>query len=179
MPILGYPHNFLQGLSDFWQRFFADADQLASLYQGTAMLMGQAYLDMLANVLNVSLQDAPIFNKEIYHLVLLREDQLRFARGASVADNRWVAALPDGLVSFVSLDNRVIEPTASLERNIDYDLTGTAVRFRQDPTEPARAGFARRQLDVATGGLFTDSTVAAWDAAGVRSEEHTSELQSR
>jgi len=168
MPILGYPHNFLQGLSDFWQRFFADADQLASLYQGTAMLMGQAYLDMLANVLNVSLQDAPIFNKEIYHLVLLREDQLRFARGASVADNRWVAALPDGLVSFVSLDNRVIEPTASLERNIDYDLTGTAVRFRQDPTEPARAGFARRQLDVATGGLFTDSTVAAWDAAGVK-----------
>jgi hypothetical protein len=167
MPIAGYPHNFLQGLSDFWQRFFADADQLASLYQGVAILMGQAYLDMLANVLNVSLQDATIFNKELYHLIVLREDELHFEAGATTNADRWAAALPDGLVSFISLDNRVVEPTASLQQNIDYDLTATEIRFRGDPTNPGLPGFARRQLDVTTGGLFTDSAVPTWESVGV------------
>lgn len=176
MAFLGYPHNFLNGLSAFWQRFFADADQLSSLYQGTTMLIGQAYLDMLANVLNVSLQDATVFNKEYYHLVTIREDEVHFERGASSSDDRWAFALPDQLVSFISLDNRVIEPTASLQQNNDYDLSATEIRFKVDPTDPAQtgvpmAGFARRQVDVAVGGAFDDTARAineTWMSRSVR-----------
>lgn len=176
MPFLGYPHNFLNGLSAFWQRFFVDADQLSSLYQGTAMLLGQAYLDTLANVLNVSLQDATVFNKEYYHLVTMREDEVRFERGASSVDDRWTFALPDDLVSFISLDNRVIEPTASLQRNNDYDLATGSIRFKVDPTDPQQTGvpidgFARRQVDVETGGAFDDtarSLATTWAGLGVR-----------
>lgn len=163
MPINGYPHTFLHGLSDFWTRFFVDADQLDSMYQGAAILVGQAYLDLLSSVLNLSLKDAPVFNKEYYKLVLIREDQARFVRGASSADDRWEVVLTDGVVSFLSLDNRVIEPTVSFQQNNDYDLGTGVVRFKQDPTDPLHdgnptPGFARRQVDIETGGTFDDST---------------------
>lgn len=162
MPINGYPHSFLHGLSDFWTRFFADADQLDSLYQGAAILVGQAYLDLLGAVLNLSLRDAPVFNKEYYKLVLIREDQVAFRRGAASNDDRWLVQLTDGLVAFQSLDNRVIEPTVSFQENNDYDLGATTVRFKKDITDPLHdgnpsLGFARRIVDVATGGSFDDS----------------------
>lgn len=171
MPALGLPHNFLHGLSDFWTRFFADAPQLEALYDGSAMLIGQAYLDLLSNVLNVSLQDAPIFQKEYYKLILLREDQMAYRRGASSSDDRWEAPLTDGVVQFASLDNRVVEPTVSLQGGNDYDLSETTVRFKVDPTDPLHdgnpiAGFARRLVDVVTGGSFDDTARLVTDTWG-------------
>jgi hypothetical protein len=164
MALIGYPHSFLNGLSDFWQRFFVDAPQLDALYQGTAVLIGQAYLDLLSNVIGVSLKDTPIYAKEFYKLITLREDQLAFEWGASASDDRWVAALPDDVVAFLSLDNRVIEPTASLQERLDYDidLTAKTIRFLVDPTDPngdgtPLPGFARRALDIAIGGTFDDT----------------------
>ena len=163
--MIGYNHNLLRGLSDFWQRFFADAPQLDALYQGTAVLIGQAYLDLLTNVLSVSLKDTPIYTKEFYKLITLREDQLAFDAGATTDLDRWVVALPDGVVSFLSLDNRVIEPTAALQERNDYDIDRTAktIRFKEDPTDPdglgtPLSGFARRALDIAVGGSFDDTT---------------------
>lgn len=163
MPISSYPFNFVQGLSDFWQRFFADFDQLQSMYDGSAVLMGQAYLDMLQNVLSLSLQDTSIFHKEYFRLVTLREDEVAFRRGASVDDDRWVTDLEDGLVAFRSLDNKVLEPTVSLELNGDFNLSSTQIRFKVDPTDENQSGsptpgFARRALDAAVGGMFDDST---------------------
>ncbi len=162
MPIIGFPHSLLQGLSDFWQRFFADADQLEAMYQGAAVLAGQAYLDLLENVLSLSMADTPLFDKEFYKLITIREDQVQFVRGASLNDDRWAFSLPDNIVAFVSLDNRVIEPTASLQKANDYDLASGQVLFRLDPTNPngdgvPLNGFARRSLDVAVGGAFDDS----------------------
>jgi hypothetical protein len=176
MPVIDFPHSFLEGLSDFWQRFFNEADQLDAMYQGSAILMGQAYLDLLSNVLGVSLKDAPVFHKEYFKLVTLREDQLHYERGAASDDDRWVYAITDDLVAFASLDNRVLEPTASLEERRDYDLAPGQIRFKVDPTDPAGTGvplpgFARRGLDVATGGAFDDTTRAAatsWASLGVR-----------
>lgn len=176
MPIVGYPHNFLRGLSDFWQRFFADADQLKALYDGSAVLMGQAYLDMLQNVLSLSLQDVSLFHKEYFYLVTIREDQAAFVKGDTTDHDRWAVALADGLVSFGrTLDNKVIEPTASLQLNNDFDMSNAAILFKQDPTDPAHdgvplPGYARRGLDVAVGGQFDDTTrlsPATWPSYGV------------
>lgn len=178
MPFIGFSHSFLESLSDFWQRFFADANQLESLYQGTAVLMGQAYLDLLANVLSVSLLDAPVFNKEYFRLLTLREDELRFVAGSTTADDRWAFALPTGLVSFQALDNKVIEPTASLQERIDYTLETGRVLFTADPTDPTQEGaplpgYASRILEVVFGGTLDDTTRSAWTtpswvAQGVR-----------
>lgn len=177
MPITDYPYNLLQGLSDFWTRFFADADQLEAMYRGTAVLIGQAYLDLMSAVLGVSLRDALALDKEYFRLVTIREDEVRFAAGASSPDDRWVFDLPDPVVSFTSLDNRVVEPTVTLQERIDYDATPRQVRFRQDPTDPAGdgiplAGYARRGLDVEVGGTFDDADRATggplWTARGVK-----------
>lgn len=162
MPILGYKHGLLQGLSDFWQRFFADSDQLEALYHGQAVLMGQTYLDMLANVLSVSLKDTPTFNKEYYKLVLIGENQTRLDLGATTPEDRWVYTLPEGLVGFASLDNRVIEPTASLQESLDYSLEVSEIRLKTDVTDPLHDGiptltYARRSVDVAVGGKFDDT----------------------
>lgn len=162
MPVTDFPFNLLQGLSDFWQKFFADADQLEAMYRGTAVLIGQAYLDLMSSVLGVSLKDAVTFDKEYFRLVPIREDEVRFVAGAVTDDDRWVFDLPDPVVSFISLDNRVVEPTASLQERIDYDAAPRQVRFRVDPTDPVGtgvplAGFARRGLDVAIGGTFDDA----------------------
>lgn len=175
MPAISYPYNFLRGMSDFWQRFFADADQLESLYKATAIQIGQAYLDYMSAVLGVSLKDAVALDREYYKLIAIREDETAFEEGATAADNRWAFTLPDDVVSFASLDNRVFEPTVSLEPNLDYEIVDRVVKFHADPTDTGAglpiAGFARRQVDVAVGGTFTDPTTTAvttWLAANVK-----------
>lgn len=169
MPIVDYPYNLLRGLSDFWTRFFADADQLDALYKGTIVQLGQAYLDLLSSVLSVSLKDAIVLDREYYDLITIREDEISF----SALDVRWTFALPDPVVDFASLDNRVVEPTASLEPNLDFEVEDRVVRFHADPTDPAGdgvplVGYARRALDVAVGGSFSDPGVADWRTTGVR-----------
>ncbi len=173
MPIVDYPYSFLRGLSDFWQRFFADADQLEAMYKGTAIQIGQAYLDMMSAVLSVSLKDALVFDREHYRLIAIREDEVAFDAGATTPDNRWTFRLPDPVVSFAMLDNRVVEPTASLEPSLDYEVVDRVVRFRVDPTDVVGdgvplPGYARRALDVEVGGTFADSGVADWTTSPVR-----------
>lgn len=173
MPAIGYPFNFIQGLSDFWQRFFADADQLEALYKGTAIQIGQVYLDYLSTVLGVSLRDAIALDRELYQMLAIREDEVRFVDGPTIADGRWAFSLPDPIVSFVSIDNRVVEPTASLEPNLDYELANRVVAFHVDPTNPLGdgvplPGYARRALDVSVGGQFDDPAVPDWVVATVR-----------
>lgn len=164
MPIVDYPYSLLRGLSDFWTRFFADADQLDALYKGTIIQLGQAYLDLLSSVLSVSLKDALVFDREYYSLITVREDEVLFA----TTDGRWTFVLPDPVVDFASLDNRVVEPTASLEQDRDLKVVDRVVRFDVDPTDPPLDGFARRALDIAVGGRFSDSGIADWQTTGVR-----------
>lgn len=169
MPIAEYPYSLLSGLSDFWTRFFADADQLDALYKGTIIQLGQAYLDLLSSVLSVSLKDAIVLDREYYQLIAIREDEVSF----SAFDDRWTFDLPDPVTSFASLDNRVVEPTASLELNLDLEVVDRVARFRVDPTDPAGdgsplIGFARRATDVVIGGRFSDLGVSDWRTTGAR-----------
>jgi hypothetical protein len=170
---VGYPFSLLQGLSDFWTRFFADADQLDALYHGTAIQLGQAYLDLMSATLGVALRDAVALDKEYWRLFAVREDEVRFVAGATTDDDRWAITLPDPVVSFASFDNKVVEPTVSLEPRLDFDFVESEVRFRQDPTDPLGTGvplngYARRALDVAVGGRLTNTTVTDWTTSPVK-----------
>lgn len=173
MPAIGFPYNFINALSDFWQRFFNDADQLTALYKGSAVLMGQAYLDYMSSVLGVTLKDALVFDKEYYKLLTIREDEIAFQEGATSDANRWAFVLPDNVVNFASIDNRVVEPTTSLEPRLDYEIESGTVLFHVDPTDPVGsglplAGYARRGTDVEVGGSFTDATVTSWLTSGTK-----------
>ena len=170
MPAIGFPHNLIEGLSDFWNRFFNDANQLEALYKGSAILIGQAYLDYMSSVLGVALKDAVALDKEFYRMLAVREDELAFIEGVVPADNRWSYALTDGVVNFASLDNQVYEPTASLEPNRDFEVVNGVVLFHTDPTNINGAplpGYARRTVDVETGGEFGDTVVTDWLTSGI------------
>lgn len=77
------------GLSNFWLRLFADRDSLRAMYQGTSILLGQAYLDILQTALNTSVLDAPLFRKEYYKLITLRGDKFRYADDGIVGHGRY------------------------------------------------------------------------------------------
>lgn len=141
MPTMGNnPHTFLHGLSDFWVRFFADYDELNAMYQGVEVSMAQAYLDMLSTFLSISVLECPIFNTEYFKLITLREDQVKLVVGTSAAENRYIAAMPDNVAVANLLQNKVLEPTALLESNQDYeqDNTNYIFKFQEDPS--GRAG---------------------------------------
>lgn len=154
MPSIGNNlRTLLQGLSDFWIRFYADYEELNALYQGTELLLAQTYLDLLSTFLNISVVETPIFNTEYFKLITIREDQLRFVEGINAASDRYVVDLPYNIVEAPILQNKVIEPTASLEPEAGYEIDGENYQFKfeKDP-----AGRTLRQLgETLVGNLLT------------------------
>lgn len=134
MPVTVDPlHNFMQGLSDFWAASFRDLTHMEAMHEGTQVLVGQAYLDLLHEVLGTSLQHAPLFDKKYYRLLLIREDEIAFSEGASVDDDRYLLRDDEQIEGAPLLLNKVILPTRVMEDRVDYDVSGGQVRFRVDP----------------------------------------------
>lgn len=141
--------TLLQGLSDFWTRFYADIDELNALYRATEVLIAQAYLDMLSSFLNISIVETPLFNTELFKLLTVREDRVIFDVATNPAGDRHRYVLPDNVVSAHILQNKVIDPTASLERDAGYEIdeTDLELRFEHDPS-----GYPGRVLAQVTDG---------------------------
>ena len=122
-------NSILSGLSDFWLRYFSEIDQLTELYKGAEVLIGQSYLDLMSLVLNASVQDAPIFNKEYFKLIRLRETDVRYTEGG------YSYPLPDNVVHAPFLNNKVFNSTDALALGPDYviDSATQTARFAYDP----------------------------------------------
>jgi hypothetical protein len=150
--------TLLQGLSDFWTRFYKDIDELGAMYRGTEVLIAQTYLDMLSSFLNISIVETPVFNTELFKLITIREDQVVFDVALNSADNRHVFELPDNIVAAHILQNKVVDPTASLETDAGYEIDDTALtlRFVQDPS-----GYPGRVL-----ATMTDGNLLAYGVSG-------------
>lgn len=159
MPTIGNNANtLLHGLSDFWQRFYADYGELEAMYHGSEILLAQAYLDFLNSFLNVSIVSTPLFNTEYFKLILAREDKIVFNEAVDPFLNRYVLDMPDTLVKVAILQNKVIDPTASMEEQAGYDLdiSNYQIRFEMDPS--GRAG--RVLGSTVAGSLLTYGTGA-------------------
>lgn len=128
--------SFIKGLSDFWISFFKEVDQLEVLYKGAEINAGQAYLDLLALLLNNSVQDSVVFNKEYFKYISIDEDELSFIRGVTSADDVYRYQLEDNVVDVPYLNNKVLAPTAGLERDIQYvtNRNTSSLDFVFDPT---------------------------------------------
>lgn len=154
--------TLLQGLSDFWLRYFRDIGDLQALYEGTSMLVGQVYLDLMSSVLNVSAEEVPLFNKDFYRLLPVREDQLVWQDTGDAATTGYVLTT-ERFGEVPSLQNKVYAPSAALEEGYDYVVGAEGgLTFFTDPTDPPLNGYAQRPVDVMTGGFFTDEKVANW-----------------
>jgi hypothetical protein len=148
--------TLLQGLSDFWLRYFKDIGDLQAIYEGTEILLGQHYLNLLNDVLNITVTETPLFRKEYYKLYTVREDQLRYRDTGTIAQARYVFTSDEPIVAVPQLQNKVYNPTAALEDGVEYEVIDGALAFAENPfTSNTLRGFARRQVDVAVSGFFT------------------------
>lgn len=129
--------SLLYALSDFWTQLFADSDTVASAYQGVEVLIGQVYLDLLGDMLNLSVRDTALFRKELFRLLRVREDTILRA-----PDGRFRVPLGADVVSMPVLHNKVFAVTGALEAGTDYvqidgdgvEGSGSTGLFRFDPT---------------------------------------------
>lgn len=125
----------IEGLSDFWLLYFKEIDQLKVLYQGTDVLLGQSYLDLISLLLNNSLEDAPLFNKELFKLIQIKETEIKFLQRSNATRSKYVYTPLDALVNARALNNKILNVTSSLERDIDFDVNdeNRTFEFKYDP----------------------------------------------
>lgn len=74
-----------KGLSSFWLKYFKDSDQLNAIYAGAETLLGQTYLDLMEIILSKSLTNIPVFKKEEWKLLVLRENEQTFDDAVSAS----------------------------------------------------------------------------------------------
>jgi len=172
--------TLLHGLSAFWHRFFRDIGDIQATYEGTEILFGQVYLNFLSDVLNTSAVEAPLFRKEFYKLITIREDQLVYHEKGTELDappgtqfygnrgnNRYVYTSDTFFGAIPHLQDRIFAPATSFEEGVDYRVAGGELQLKVDPTNPVPPGYAQRRVVIAIGGKFTSSTTTNWLAAGV------------
>jgi len=163
-----YPSTLLQGLSDFWQRFFRDVGDLEAFYQASEIELGEAYLDLLTTVLNIGVVDTPLFDKELWRLFAIRENEVDFQAGLAISEDRYVYDMPGSAVYAGFLQNTIFSPTVVLERDVDFEVKENDgfIRFVEDPFKghqddntnewyPTK-GLAWRYVNISTGNKFTD-----------------------
>jgi hypothetical protein len=132
--------KFLETLSSFWNRLFADSDQLVGLYEATYQAVGQVYLDLLESILNKSVNDVVVFNKRYWKLLTINNTDI-----FDTADSTYPYGFYlDHLYSDINrLLNSVVVLDRVLERYTDFDLvdsvtkpdgtTVSALKFALDP----------------------------------------------
>jgi hypothetical protein len=172
--------TLLHGLSAFWHRFFRDIGDVQAAYEGAEVLLGQVYLNYLSDVLNTSVVEAPLFRKEFYKLITIREDQLVFReQGTALPDpagtqfygnsgvDRYVYTSDTIFGAIPHLQDTIFAPATSFEEGVDYRVKGGELQLKVDPTNPVAPGYAHRRVVIATGGKFSSATTLNWLAAGV------------
>jgi hypothetical protein len=162
----------LTGLSDFWQRFFADKDQLETLYAATEEQLGQAYLDLLSNVLNSNVYHTPVFRKEYWHLYTTHYADMRYVAGDTYP---YRCPATPGMKAAKYLWNRVYAPTISLETPQDFVLEDGEFRFSTDPF--STPGALTREVSIApvpyltARGASISGTTLTWTGETVRGRQ--------
>jgi len=111
-----------QGLNGFWQRFFKDSKDLEAYYQASEIYLGQVYLDLLSNVLNVGLIDTPVFNKEYWKMFSILETETQYRKGAIPEEDRFAYDMPGSTVRAELLQNTIFAPTVMQELDVSFDL---------------------------------------------------------
>lgn len=164
MALIGnHADTLLHGLSDFWLRYFKDIGDLQAIYEGTEILLGQHYLNLLNDVLNISVSETPLFRKEYCKLYTIQQDQLVYRMDAAglVERDRFVFQPETPLIDVPQLQNKVFAATASLEQGFDYDISDGNIAFKHDPFESEETeAFARRPRNVPVAGYFQSAELA-------------------
>lgn len=142
--------SLINGLSDFWLQYFKELPVIEEIYRGMEIEVGQSYLDLMALLLNNSVQDATIFNKNFFKMLRLREDSVVYS-----ADGTYSIALEQNVASVKYLNNKIFAVTAALEGGVDFqfDTASRSLLFPYDPFSAyyqAAYGAGNSAFDIAT-----------------------------
>lgn len=138
---------FFDALSSFWRELFAERDKLEAILLGAEEMIGQAYLDLMYQVLGTSLDETPVFRREYWRFLELIEADLQF--DAALGDYPYTVRLTGSdLAELRLLTNLVLEPTVILENQatFTYDYPTRTLSFREDPFQNGR--IAQRQVTI-------------------------------
>jgi hypothetical protein len=165
-----YNSTLFDALNGFWQQFFRDTQDLQAYYQASEIYLGQVYLDFLSLVLGTSVTDVPIFNREYWKLFTIKENDLQFISGASVAQDRFMVDMPGDTVDTDFLQNTIFDPSVLYEKDVDFEVESSDgyARFREnlfrtsineDGEYTPTPGIAWRYVTIQVGNNFTDSEI--------------------
>lgn len=117
----------LEGISDFWLRYFEDADVLVGAHEGALAEAGKSYQSMLMSLMRLSLKDAPLTETLPWQNILLYEHDIY-----PVGPEGFLWMLGPGVQAVDMLHNVVFSPTRVLERGFDFDvIEGSTERLRE------------------------------------------------
>lgn len=152
----------LESMSSFWTNLFQDKDIVQGLQEGVSEEYGQVYFDLLEIVLSNSIADIPVFHREKWTLLTLKESNLnqnsgaflKFGDGAvfgsqpetsefpggtqfvygGLLPGVYSFALPEGLVDIQSyVMNRVHNPSTVLVKGYDFLVRNGALFLSENP----------------------------------------------
>lgn len=151
--------TLLSAIGSFWSQIFADRARFNTELDGSAELFLQAQLNFLETVATVSRFETPVFHKERWRILLLRESALlpsagilKYGDGAVYGPQPgtgqvflygvpslevFAFELPDKTLAEVKafISNRIIDPSVVLTQGVDFtiDRNLEAIIFSQDP----------------------------------------------
>jgi hypothetical protein len=174
LELADYNSTLFDALNGFWQQFFRDTPDLQAYYQASEVYLGQVYLDFMGLVLGTSAKDIPLFNKEYWKLFAIRENEMQFLQGESVAEDRFLYDMPGSIVTVDFLQNTIFDPSVLFEREVDFDIEDDDgyVRFRANPFRAVQdtdgewmptPGIAWRYVTIEVGNNLTEPVLTDWE----------------
>lgn len=171
-------YRLLGVVGSFWAETYAGNDLVASLLHSKAQQQAQAQLDLVELVAAFARDTVPVFHRESWSLLLLRESELNSPNlpvfdgtynfdGTIAYDTTVESALfawpaPAGLVAANVVSDQITRATVTYVRGVDFDLTAGVVRFRVNPfLDPAS-----KPVAVFEAGEVVDRVLALWVYGG-------------
>ena len=175
---LDRPRNLLAALGTFWNIIYQGRDQIDAFTRASAQAAQQTMQDLLELLASVSRFEVPIFHKENWYALRLRQTEaqradtnwLHYNEGATYNQGykydvgldrgTWAYPLPAGLVGAKVILNRMTEPSLVLSAGDDYiiDTDHQLIIFRSDPFADTRVP----RSAIFEQGAVTDQEALLW-----------------
>jgi hypothetical protein len=177
--------NLIALLGSFWSSVYGGRDVVESHVFARGQQEIQNYLDLLETVAAVARTTVPVFHRENWHLLTLKESELnsspaRFGEGFQFGDAIKYGTAPSRPLFHFPVDstfkeapvifNRITDPSLTLTENIEFELntTNNEIVFNENPFDNPLVAIA----DIYTDGVVTDREAGLWVYQGGFDRDH-------
>lgn len=176
--------KLLTVVGSFWAETYAGSDLVASLLHSKAQQQAQAQLDLYELLAAFSRFNVPVFHRENWSLLLLKESDLNSPNlpiwdgtynfdgplqfDVPVESQLFAWPAPAGLENANSVSDRITGATFTYTRGTDFVLKDGVIRFRTNPFAAPTAS----PVQVFDGGQATDRVLHLWVYAGEFDWDH-------